>query len=118
VLLLAGRFSPGWVLPAGVAGAAVAVAVCGAGSEQVDRRALRYTLIAIGLAFAWCVVNSFFSAENLFAHRDPATYNLTGPWLIDHPGLGIPAQPEIFGSPSGGSGSPARLPVTGPAHVH
>src|SRR5215472_1197277 len=118
VLLLAGRFSPGWVLPAGVAGAAVAVAVCGAGSEQVDRRALRYTLIAIGLAFAWCVVNSFFSAENLFAHRDPATYNLTGRWLMDHPGLGIPAQPEIFGSPSSGSGSSAGFGVSGPTQLY
>ena len=118
VLLLAGRFSPGWVLPAGVAGAAVAVAVCGAGSEQVDRRALRYTLIAIGLAFAWCVVNSFFSAENLFAHRDPATYNLTGRWLMNHPGLGIPAQPEIFGSPSGGSGSSAGFAVSGPTQLY
>jgi hypothetical protein len=118
VLLLAGHFSPGWVLPAGVAGAAIAVAVCGAGPEHIDRRALRYTLIAIGLAFAWCVVNSFFSAENVFAHRDPATYNLAGRWLMDHPQLGIPAQPEIFGSPAGGSGSSAGFGLSSPVQLY
>src|SRR5882757_9696014 len=70
VLLLAGRFSPGWVLPLGVVGAALAMVVVGAGSEHVDRRALRCTLIAIGVALLWAIVNSFFSAENLYAHRD------------------------------------------------
>jgi hypothetical protein len=118
VLLLAGHFSAGWVLPAGVAGAALAVAVCGAGPEHVERRALRYTLIAITLALAWCVANSFFSAENLFAHRDPATYNLTGRWLMNHSQLGIPAQPEIFGSPTGGSGSSAGFGVSGPVQLY
>src|SRR5262249_62172493 len=107
-----------WVLPAGIAGAVIAVAVCGAGPEHVERRALRYTLIAIGLVLAWCVVNSFFSAENVFAHRDPATYNLAGRWLMDHPQLGIPVQPDIFGSPAGGSGSSARFGLSGPAPVY
>jgi hypothetical protein len=118
VLLLAGRFSPGWVLPAGIAGAALAVAVCGAGPEHVDRQALRYTLIAIGLAFGWCLINSFFSAENLFAHRDPATYNLTGRWLMDHSQLRIPSQAEIFGSPAGGTGESAGFGVNGPDHLY
>src|SRR5262249_42154654 len=118
VLLLAGHFSPGWVLPAGIAGAVIAVAVCGAGPEHVERRALRYTLIAIGLVLAGCVVNSFFSAENVFAHRDPATYNLAGRWLMDHPQLGIPVQPDIFGSPAGGSGSSAGFGQSGPAQLY
>jgi Dolichyl-phosphate-mannose-protein mannosyltransferase len=118
VLLLDGHFSPGWVLPAGVAGAAVAVAVCGAGPEHVDRRAVRYTLIAIGLALVWCIVNSFFSAENVFAHRDPATYNLSGRWLMDHSRLGIPTQPEIFGSPAGGSGSSAGFGLSGSTQLY
>jgi hypothetical protein len=118
VLLLAGHFSPGWVLPAGLAGAALAVAVCGAGPEHVDRRAVRYTLVAIGVALAWCIVNSFFTAENLFAHRDPATYNLTGRWLMDHPQLGIPAQPKTFGSPAGGSGSSAGFGVSSPTQLY
>src|SRR5262249_33721272 len=118
VLLLAGHCSRGWVLPAGIAGAVIAVAVCGAGPEHVERRALRYTLIAIGLVLAWCVVNSFFSAENVFAHRDPATYNLAGRWLMDHPQLGIPVQPDIFGSPAGGSRSSAGLGVSGRAQFY
>jgi hypothetical protein len=118
VLLLAGHFSPGWVFPAGVAGAALAVAVCGAGPEHVDRRAVRYTLIAIGLAFAWCLINSFFSAENLFAHRDPATYNLTGRWLMDHSHLRIPSQAEIFGSPAGGAGGSAGFGQDGPDQLY
>jgi hypothetical protein len=103
VLLLAGHFSPGWVFPLGLLGAAAAVAVCGLSRGPVDRRAVQYTLIAIGIALVWLVVNSFFSAENLFAHRDPATYNLAGRWLMDHSGLHIPGQADLFGSPSGGA---------------
>ncbi|HEY7049483.1 MAG TPA: glycosyltransferase family 39 protein [Jatrophihabitantaceae bacterium] len=99
VLLLAGRFSPGWVFPFGLIGAALAVAVCGLSAGPADRRAVQYTLIAVGLALLWLVVNSFYSAENLFAHRDPATYNLAGRWLMDHAGLHIPAQASLFGSP-------------------
>jgi hypothetical protein len=106
LLLLAGRFSPPWVWPFGLAGAALAVAVCGLGARHVDRRALRYTLIAIGIAVVWLVANSFFSAEDLFAHRDPATYSLAGRWLMDHAGLHIPLQTDVFGSPAGaGPGS-------------
>ena len=107
LLLLAGRFSPGWVLPLGLIGAAVAVAVCGVGRAPVDRRAVVYTLIAIGIVLVWVVVNSFYSAENLFAHRDPATYNLAGRWLMDHSNLHIPIQSDVFGSPGGGQGSGA-----------
>jgi len=113
VLLLAGHFSPAWVLPAGLLGAALAVAVCGAGSPHVERRALIYTLLAIGIALVWLIVNSFFSAENLFAHRDPATYDLAGRWLMDHARMPIPTHPEVFGSPDGSSADSAgfgRIP--------
>lgn len=107
VLLLAGHFSPGWVFPLGLLGAAVAVAVCGIGRRPVDRRAVVYTLIAIGLVTAWVVVNCFYAGENLFAHRDPATYNLAGRWLMDHSSLHIPIQADVFGSPDGGRGAGA-----------
>ncbi len=99
VLLLAGYFSPGWVLPIGTLGAALAMAACGVDHEPADRRVVICTLAAIGMALAWLVVNSFFSAENVFAHRDPATYDLAGRWLMDHSRMPIPTHPEIFGSP-------------------
>ena len=99
VLLLAGHFSPGWVLPIGTAGAVLAMAVCGVDREPADRRVVVCTLAAIGVALVWLLVNSFFSAENVFAHRDPATYDLAGRWLIDHSRMPIPTHPEIFGSP-------------------
>lgn len=117
-LLLAGYFSPVWVLPAGIAGAAVAVAVCGAGPDHVDPQTVRYTLVAIGVALAWCVGNSFFSAENLFAHRDPATYNLAGRWLMDHASLHIPTRPEVFGWPAGGFGFSAGFSRSAPAELY
>ena len=99
VLLFAGHFSPGWVLPIGTLGAALAMAACGVDREPVDRRVVICTLAAIGVALAWLVVNSFFSAENVFAHRDPATYDLAGRWLMDHSRMPIATHPEIFGSP-------------------
>jgi hypothetical protein len=107
LLLLAGRFSPGWVLPLGAAGTGLAVVGYGPGERNVDRRALAHTLLAIGFVAAWLAVNSFFSAENVFAHRDPATYNLAARWLMDHSELRIAVHPELFGSPAGGSGGSA-----------
>lgn len=118
VLLLAGHFSPGWVLPFGLAGAALAVTVCGTEPRPVDRRAVQCTLIAIGIALTWLIVNCFFSAENLFAHRDPATYNLAGRWLMNHPGLHIPVQADVFGTVgTNGSGS-AGFGRSAPAELY
>jgi Dolichyl-phosphate-mannose-protein mannosyltransferase len=118
VLLLAGHFSPAWVWPFGLAGAALAVAVCGAGARHVDRRALLYTVVAIGIALVWLVANSFFSAQNLFAHRDPATYGLAGRWLMDHAGLHIPVQADVFGSPNGGSAGSAGFGRSAPTELY
>lgn len=117
-LLLAGHFSPGWVFPLGLIGAAVAVAVCGVSPGPVDRRAVQYTLIAAGLALVWLVTNSFFSAEDLFAHRDPATYNLAGRWLMDHSGLHISAQSDLFGSPGNASVGSAGFGRSGPDELY
>lgn len=118
LLLLAGHFSPGWVFPFGLIGAALAVAVCGAGRQPVDRRAVVYTLIAIGVVLVWVIVNSFYSAENLFAHRDPATYNLAGRWLMDHSGLHIPIQADVFGSPRGSQGAGAGFSASSPTELY
>ena len=120
VLLLAGHFSPGWVFPFGLAGAAAAVMVCGLGSERVDRRVVLCTLAAAAIAVAWLVVNSFFSAENFFAHRDPATYDLAGRWLMDHSRLPIATHPEIFGTPPGYGDASAGFgnTLSGGGHVY
>ena len=120
VLLLAGHFSPGWVFPFGLAGAAAAVMVCGLGSERVDRRVVLCTVAAAGIAVAWLVVNSFFSAENFFAHRDPATYDLAGRWLMDHSRMPIATHPEIFGNPPGSGDASAGFgnTLSGAGHVY
>ena len=118
VLLLLGRFSPAWVLPLGLAGAAIAVAICGLGSGHVDRRVAQYTLAAIGIAVVWFVVNSFFSAENLFARRDPATYDLAARWLMDHSRALIPTHPEVFGSPPGYNDSAAGFRHASPTELY
>jgi MFS family permease len=118
VLLLAGHFSPGWVLPIGTAGAALAMVVCGVDSEPVDRRVVICTLAAIGIALAWLAVNSFFSAENVFAHRDPATYDLAGRWLMDHAQMPIPTHPEIFGPPDGYYEASAGFGQSEPGQVY
>ncbi len=120
VLLLVGRFSPGWVLPFGIAGAAIAMAIRGLGDERVDRRTVLWTLAAAGVVIAWVVANAFFSAENIFAHRDPATYDLAGRWLMDHSRLPIATHPEIFGSPIGLGDASAGFgnTLSGVGHVY
>ncbi len=101
VLLLAGHFTAPLVLPLGVAGAAAAMVVCGAPARPADRRAVALTLVAIGIALGWFVANAFYSAQDVFAHRDPATYGLTARWLMQHGSLPVPTHPEIFGAPGG-----------------
>lgn len=118
LLLLNGRFSPGWVLPLGLIGAAVAVAVCGISREPVDRRAVMYTLVAIALVLVWVIVNSFYTGQNLYAHRDPATYNLAGRWLMDHASLHIPVHADVFGSPSGAQANSAGFSNSAPTELY
>jgi hypothetical protein len=79
-------------------GAAIA---CRTSAEVIDRSTVRATVVAAAILTLWCIVNCFFSAEDLFAHRDPATYNIAGRWLMDHGRMPIPTHPEFFGSPSG-----------------
>ncbi|SOD72994.1 dolichyl-phosphate-mannose-protein mannosyltransferase [Jatrophihabitans sp. GAS493] len=114
VLLLLGHFSAGLVIPAGALGAAGSVALVRAPSGAVTGRDVRLTLVALALVIVWVVVNARFSAENVFATRDPATYNLTARWLMDHQSLSIPTHSQIFGPPknsdatSAGFGSAAQ----------
>ena len=101
LLLLAGQVVWAIVFPVGIACAAVAVVLCRDSPEPATRDLARYTAIALLLVVVWSVVNAFFSAQDLYAHRDPATYDLAGRWLVDHSSLRIPTHPELFGSPSG-----------------
>jgi hypothetical protein len=101
VMLLAGELVLPIAIPLGLLSAAVAVGVCRTSPEPASRRTAVWTAAAAAIALAWFVVNAFFSAEDLYAHRDPTTYNLTGRWLMDHPSLPIPTHPELFGSPQG-----------------
>ncbi|SDJ35363.1 Dolichyl-phosphate-mannose-protein mannosyltransferase [Frankineae bacterium MT45] len=114
VLLLLGHYVAGLVLPIGLLGAAVAVAVVRAPAGVMPKRDVRLTLVALLLVVVWVAVNARFSAENVFATRDPATYNLTARWLMDHGSLNIPTHSRIFGPPtnsdatSAGFGSAAK----------
>jgi hypothetical protein len=101
LLLLVGHLDWAIAWPAGLLGAAVAVRVAGRSPEPASRELARWTGAAIGLLVVWAVVNMFFTAQDLFGHRDPNTYNLAGRWLVDHPNLRILTHPELFGSPAG-----------------
>ena len=48
----------------------------------------------------WFAYNVRYTAQDVYATRDPATYTITGRWLVDHPSLQIHTHPEIFGSPA------------------
>ena len=56
---------------------------------------------ALVLVVAWFALNMRYSAQNLYATRDPATYNIAARWLMDNPSLHISIHPEIFGTPAG-----------------
>ncbi len=112
ILLLAGHYSVLPVLTTGLLGAAIAVRICGVPSEPVDRRTVLWTVAAGALLLAWFLANVGFSAQNVYATRDPATYDITARWLMDHPSLHIATHPEIFGAPAGSfAGSAGFSPV-------
>ncbi|MDP9091546.1 MAG: glycosyltransferase family 39 protein [Actinomycetota bacterium] len=102
-LLLLNHFTPAWTLPLGVSGAVIAVRASGLGSEAVSRASLGWSLGAVGLALAWFWYNVRYSAQDVYAIRDPSTYTITGRWLMDHASLAIHTQPEVYGSPAGAS---------------
>lgn len=108
ILLLSGHFSAWPVIATGLLGALIAGWLCdgrGAPSESeagvAKRRAWLWTLAAVVLVIGWVLVNVGKTAENVYATRDPATYNITARWLMDEPSLHINTQPELFGAPNG-----------------
>ncbi len=66
----------------------------------------------------WAVINSSYFAEDLYAHRDPTTYNLGARWLMDHPRMPIPTQPGLFGSPAGFTDASAGFGNSSAGHVY
>lgn len=101
ILLLAGHLDWAIAWPIGLVGAALAARVAGRSPEPASRELARWTGAALGLLVVWALVNMFFTAQDLYGHRDPNTYNLAGRWLVDHPSLRILTHPELFGSPAG-----------------
>ncbi|MCU1656606.1 MAG: Dolichyl-phosphate-mannose-protein mannosyltransferase [Pseudonocardiales bacterium] len=112
VLLLLGHFTAPLAIPLGCLGALVAVWCCGVPTGRVSRLDVACTLAAIAVAVAWLAYNIRYTAQDVYATRDPATYTITGRWLVDHASLQIHTHPEIFGSPPGAeiaSGSYAQV---------
>ena len=101
-LLLAGQLVWAIAFPLGLIGAGIAVWLAGPATEDdATPDVLRWTLIVLGLLLLWTVINCFFAAQDVYAHRDPATYNLAGRYLVDHSTLRMNTQAQLFGNPRG-----------------
>ena len=50
---------------------------------------------------AWFAYNVRYTAQDVYATRDPARYTITARWLVDHRSLLIQTHPDVFGSPTG-----------------
>jgi hypothetical protein len=107
VLLLAGDFTKTHVLVAGLVGAVIAVRLRGVDTELPDWRDVTASVVAMLAVIAWFLANLGKTAENVYATRDPATYDITARWLMNHPTLHIATHPELFGSPTQCSGPSA-----------
>ena len=107
VMLLANHFIPTLALALGVVGASVAVWLVRIEAAEIARREVVLAGVAMGIVGIWALLNLRYSAENLFAQRDSATYELTARWLVDHQSLPIHTQPDLFGSPFGSDGTSA-----------
>jgi hypothetical protein len=99
-LLLTGHFTKIPVLVTGVVGAAIVVRLRGIDTEVPDRRDAVASLVAILGVLAWFLASLGRAAQNVYATRDPATYDITARWLMNHHTLHIATHPELFGSPA------------------
>ena len=122
VLLLAAQFRPALTVPIGVAGAALGVWTVrdrrlAAAAEQ-SRSAVWSTAGAVLFAAGWLVYNVRYTAQDVYITRDPATYTITGRWLVDHASVVIHTQPEVFGSPLHGEVASGSFAVIGPGTLN
>lgn len=111
-LVLAGHLTTGWGVALGLVGALVACGLCGLNDVDEARSGIWWTVAALAVAAGWLAYNLRYTAQDVYATRDPATYTITGRWLVDHPSLQIHTMPDVFGGPVGGqiaSGSYAAV---------
>ncbi len=112
-LLVLGLFHRWVVLPLVLVAAAAAVVLVwrlprdedeAGGAQGIDGRDrepagwpqwLPVVLLLVGAAVS-TVNNVLLSSRYVFVSRDPGIYAVLGRWLVDHPGLRIQTQPELF----------------------
>lgn len=112
-LLLIGHFNAGAAVPLGLVGAAVGCWLAGLPDGPVQRRDAFFTCIALLVVLLWFFYNARFAAQDVYATRDPATYTITGQWLVHHGSLQIHTHPEIFGSPAAGQAAAGPYALIG-----
>lgn len=135
VLLLLDRFVQPLVLALGLLGAAVAVAAVLRGdaaaepdgrppgetaNRETPARQTLWTAGALLLAAVFFLLNARWSAQNIYATRDPATYGLAGEWLAHHTSILIPSDSQVFGGTPGTTPDSAgfRTDPLHPGHVY
>ncbi|MDT4982045.1 MAG: hypothetical protein QOG07_3924 [Pseudonocardiales bacterium] len=118
ILLLMGAFNPAVAVPLGLAGAAVAMWVCGLPDEESTRATLWCTVAAAVVTLGWFAYNIRYYAQDVYATRDPATYGLAARWLMDHSSLNIHVHPEVFGTPRGSMLDAAGFQVASLGTLH
>jgi hypothetical protein len=118
ILLLLGAFTAAVAVPLGLAGAALAMWVCGLSDEAPTRRTLHYTVAAAVVTLGWFAYNIRYYAQDVYATRDPATYGISARWLMDHSSLQIHVHPEVFGTPKGSMLDAAGFQVASQGTLH
>jgi len=80
------------------------------GSKKESRA---FNLLSILFVVGWLGFNMFYTSQNIFKYRDPAVYNLTAKWLIDHDNLRIPVDTTLSEGTTEGfvNQSPAFHPI-------
>ncbi len=104
VLLLAGQLRPWLTLSLGLAAAVMASVAAGRASARLAPRSphRRWAdLTALTGAAVWASLNLPLSSQDIAVFRDPATYALTGEWLVHHHSVPILTHPEVFGGTPG-----------------
>lgn len=116
VLLLVSQFRPALTIPLGLAGAALGVWLVRdryPAVAELTRRTVWSSAGAVLFAAGWLAYNVRYMAQDVYITRDPATYTITGRWLVDHSSVVIHTQPEVFGSPLHGEVASGSFAVVG-----
>ncbi len=106
ILLLLGQFRSWLVLPIGIVCAVAAIWLHGverpaeraAGRRTDERSQLLWLALAAVAAIGWIALNAHWSAQDIMVTRDPATYGVTGQWLVHNHSLPIHTTPQVFGT--------------------